>query len=139
MDDSTEGDSAVTSSSTGGRGEASEPALRSDSPAGAGGTSGGAVTGEASDTATAHRKPPRTRVSATFEALIAGTVILVFLLIFILENTESVRINYLGAKGHLSLGVALLLSAVGGALIAAIVGLARIGQLRLHERRQRRR
>lgn len=83
-------------------------------------------------------KPPRTRVSATFQALIAGTVVLVFLLIFILENTESVKINYLGAKGHLSLGVALLLAAVGGALIAAIIGLARIGQLRLHQRRQRR-
>lgn len=84
------------------------------------------------------RKPPRTRTSFTFQALIAGLVVLVLLLIFILENTESVKINFLGAKGNLSLGIALLLAAVGGALLVAIVGAARIGQLRLHARRQRR-
>jgi uncharacterized integral membrane protein len=89
--------------------------------------------------AAAPAKPPRTRVSATFQALIAGFVLLVLLLIFILENTEDVKINFLGAKGHISLGVALLLAAAGGALIVATVGVARIGQLRLHERRQRRR
>lgn len=85
------------------------------------------------------KKPPRTRTSATFQALIAGFVLLVLLLIFILENTEDVKINFLGLKGHISLGIALLLAAAGGALIVAVVGVARIGQLRLHERRQRRR
>ncbi|MHB1538620.1 MAG: lipopolysaccharide assembly protein LapA domain-containing protein [Solirubrobacteraceae bacterium] len=85
------------------------------------------------------RKPPRTRTSVTFQALLAGVVVLVLLLIFILENTESVKIDYLGAKGHISLGIALLLAAAGGALLVAIAGTARIGQLRLHARRQRRR
>jgi uncharacterized integral membrane protein len=83
--------------------------------------------------------PTRTRTSHAFKGLIAGAVVLLLLLIFILENTERVKISYFGADGHLSLGVALLLAAVAGALITALVGAARISQLRLHARRQRRR
>jgi uncharacterized integral membrane protein len=120
----------------GGRGSGAAP---ESGDAGAGGEGTADRGGSASATrAGAHaQKPPRTRTSAMFQALIAGAVILVFLLIFILENTEDVKINFLGAKGHLSLGVALLLAAVGGALIVAVVGAARIGQLRVHQRRQR--
>ena len=82
--------------------------------------------------------PPHTRTSTAFKGLIAGAIILLLLLIFILENTERVKISYFGVDGHLSLGVALLLAAVAGALITALVGAARISQLRLHARRQRR-
>jgi uncharacterized integral membrane protein len=80
----------------------------------------------------------RTRTSAAFKGLVAGAVVLLLLLIFILENTQRVKISYLGANGHLSLGVALLLAAVAGALITAMVGAARISQLRAHARRERR-
>lgn len=80
-------------------------------------------------------KPPRTRLSRTFSGLVAGAVVLILLLIFILQNTETVKISYLGANGHLSLGVALLLAAVGGALLAGLLGAARIAQLRRHARR----
>jgi uncharacterized integral membrane protein len=82
--------------------------------------------------------PAHTRTSAAFKGLIAGAIILLLLLIFILENTEKVKISYFGVDGHLSLGVALLLAAVAGALITALVGGARIAQLRAHARRQRR-
>ncbi len=82
--------------------------------------------------------PLRTRTSAAFKSFVAGAVVLLLLLIFILENTGSVKISYFGATGHLALGVALLLAAVAGALIAAIIGAARISQLRLYARRQRR-
>jgi uncharacterized integral membrane protein len=82
--------------------------------------------------------PTRTRTSAAFKGLIAGAVVLLLLLIFILENTERVKISYFGADGHLSLGVALLLAAVAGALITALVGAARIAQLRAHAKRRRR-
>jgi len=78
---------------------------------------------------------PRTRVSSAFVAAVVGVLLLLLLLIFILENTETVTVNFLGAKGHLGLGVALLLSAVGGALIVAILGAARIAQLRRVKRR----
>jgi uncharacterized integral membrane protein len=108
-------------------------ALDSGAPA-----DGEASAGRATEAPAKQAKPPRTRLSATFQALLAGAVVLILLLIFILENTESVRINFLGVKGHLSLGVALLLAAAGGALVVAVVGAARISQLRLHERRQRR-
>jgi uncharacterized integral membrane protein len=64
--------------------------------------------------------------------------VLILLLVFILENTESVKISYFGAGGHLPLGVALLLAAIGGALVTGIVGAARIMQLRRHVRRRSR-
>jgi putative membrane protein len=80
--------------------------------------------------------PLHTRTSAAFKAFAAGTVVLLLLLIFILENTQSVKISYFGATGHMALGVALLLAAVGGALLIAVVGTARISQLRKHARRR---
>jgi uncharacterized integral membrane protein len=72
-----------------------------------------------------------------WNALIAGAIVLILLLVFILENTESVKISYFGAGGHMPLGVALLLAAIGGALIVGIVGAGRILQLRRHARRRR--
>lgn len=57
-------------------------------------------------------------------------VVLVLLLVFILENTRRVSITYFGATGHMPLGVALLLAAVGGALLVGVVGAARIVQIR---------
>jgi uncharacterized integral membrane protein len=66
---------------------------------------------------------------------VAGAVVLLLLLIFILENTQRVKVSYLGADGHLPLGVALLLAAAGGALIVGLVGIARIVQLRARTRR----
>lgn len=84
------------------------------------------------------QKTPRTRTSAAFNGLLAGAIVLILLLVFILENTVSVKISYFGASGHLPLGVALLIAAVAGALLIGIVGTARIAQLRRHLRRQRR-
>jgi len=67
--------------------------------------------------------------------VIAAVLVLVLLLVFILENTRTVTISYFGASAHLALGVALLLAAVGGALLVGILGAARIAQLRRHARR----
>jgi uncharacterized integral membrane protein len=89
----------------------------------------------AAPAASAGTRVRRTRTSATFKSLMAGTVVLVLLLVFILENTERAKVTYFGASGHLPLGVALLLAAVAGALIVGIVGTARIFQLRKHVRR----
>jgi uncharacterized integral membrane protein len=80
---------------------------------------------------------PRTRTARAHNALIAGAIVLILLLVFIIENTESVKIRYFGAGFHLPLGVALLLAAIGGALLIGIVGAARIMQLRRTVRRQR--
>lgn len=76
-----------------------------------------------------------TRTSGAFKALLAGVVVLTLLLVFILENTERVKVNYFGASGHLPLGVAILLAAVAGALLLGLVGAVRILQLRRRVRR----
>jgi uncharacterized integral membrane protein len=55
-----------------------------------------------------------------------------------LQNGTKVDISYLGAHGHLPLGVALLLSAVCGVLLVILAGAARISQLRAVARRHRR-
>jgi uncharacterized integral membrane protein len=81
--------------------------------------------------------PPTTKTGVAFGSLIAGAVVLILLLVFILENTQSVKVSLFGASGHLPLGVALLLAAIGGALLVGIVGAARIVQLRRHVRRRR--
>jgi uncharacterized integral membrane protein len=83
----------------------------------------------------AARTPTRSRTSAAFKGFVAGAVVLLLLLIFILQNTQRVKVSYLGASGHLPLGVALLLAAVGGALLVAIPGAAWITQLRRHAKR----
>jgi len=91
-------------------------------------------------TAPESRRPRlRTRISTARTALIVGAVALIVLLIFIIQNTHAVQINFLGAHASLSLAVALLLAAIAGALLMAAVGTARITQLRLGMRRDRRR
>ena len=80
---------------------------------------------------------PHTRTARAHNALIAGAVVLILLLVFILENTESVKIAYFGVGFRVPLGVALLLAAIGGALLVGIVGTARIMQLRRRVRHPR--
>ncbi len=80
----------------------------------------------------------RTRISGLWVAVGFFAVILLLLLIFILQNGQQVNISYMGAHGHLPLGVALLLAAVCGVLLVVLAGTARISQLRATARRQRR-
>jgi lipopolysaccharide assembly protein A len=79
-----------------------------------------------------------TRISGLWLAVVFFAVVLLFLLIFILQNGREVDIAYLGAHGHLPLGVALLLAAVCGVLLTILAGAARMGQLRAVARRHRR-
>jgi uncharacterized integral membrane protein len=72
----------------------------------------------------------RTRVGSIWIGLIAAAVVLILLLVFVLQNSRTVSIHFLGLNGHLSLAVALLLAAVAGLLLVAIPGTARIMQLR---------
>jgi uncharacterized integral membrane protein len=71
-------------------------------------------------------------------ALIGGTAVLIVMLTFIIQNAHAVSISFLGAHLRLSLAVALLLAAIAGALIMAAAGTARITQLRMIMRRDRR-
>lgn len=72
----------------------------------------------------------RTRLSGTWVGVIIGVVVLVLLLVFVIQNTKSVKVSFLTASGNMPLGVALLLAAVGGVLLAGIVASLRIWQLR---------
>ena len=78
------------------------------------------------------------RIGATRTAMIGGALVLIVVLIFIIENAHAVTITFFGAHLRVSLAVALLLAAIAGALIMAAAGTARITQLRMAMRRNRR-
>lgn len=71
-----------------------------------------------------------TRAGALWVSLILGFLILIVLLIFITQNTASTAFTFLSWHWNLPLGVAILLSAVLGGLITALVSAARMFQLR---------
>jgi uncharacterized integral membrane protein len=85
-----------------------------------------------------HHKIKHTRTSGLWVAVGIFALVLLFLLIFILQNNRGVDITYLGAHGHMPLGVALLLAAVCGALLAILAAAARMAQLRSTARKHRR-
>ena len=90
-------------------------------------------------TAPPHKvSPAGTRASAAWAGLIAAALVLVLLLVFVLQNLRNVRITYFTASGSFPLGVALLLAALGGVLLAGLVASLRIVQLRRHIRRRQR-
>ena len=82
---------------------------------------------------------PRSRVGELWMVVVAFTVVLLLLLIFILQNGERSDVYFLGAHGHLPMGVALLLSAVFGVLLVTVPAGVRILQLRLMASRNRNR
>jgi uncharacterized integral membrane protein len=71
-----------------------------------------------------------TRAAALWSSLIIGFLILILLLVFIMQNTDSTTVKFFGWQASLPVGVAILLSAVGGGLLTVAVGTARIVQLR---------
>src|SRR4029077_8524179 len=93
------------------------------------------------DQSTAADKPypgeRKTRLSGAWTALVIGVVVLVVILIFILQNQQSVEVNFLVFQGHLPLAVALLFAMVLGAVVVLAFGGFRILQLRLVARRAR--
>lgn len=71
-----------------------------------------------------------TKAAALWGSLIIGFLILIVLLIFIAQNTESAEFAFLGWHWSLPLGVAILFAAVAGGLLTVAVGAVRIFQLR---------
>ena len=67
----------------------------------------------------------QSRINVTWVVLTLFAVILLLLLVFILENSQSVDVGYFGAHGHVPLGVALLLAAVAGILLVILAWLGR--------------
>jgi len=90
------------------------------------------------DAPPAPRAPRLTRASAVWVATGAGLLLLVLLIVFMLQNSTKVGVHFLGLTGTIPLGMALLIAAVGGGVVVAIAGVARVTQLRMNARRTRR-
>jgi lipopolysaccharide assembly protein A len=80
----------------------------------------------------------RTRLSGAWTGLVVGIVALLLILVFILQNLQSVELSFLMFHGHLPLAVALLFAVILGAIIVLAFGAARITQLRMVARNARR-
>lgn len=123
------------------RGGATGPAPTGTGSAGAGraaSPTGGAERGENTGTSEyagtydpvvdpALDTPVKRGVSGTvWAALIVGVIVLILLLVFIIQNNVATQFEFLAWTFSLPLGVAMLLSAIAGALIMALVGSVRM-------------
>ncbi|TDC50935.1 DUF1049 domain-containing protein [Jiangella ureilytica] len=70
------------------------------------------------------------RVSAAWAGSCVAALILVILIAFMLQNTSRVDVAFLWLEGSVPLALALLIAGVGAGLVVAVVGAARITQLR---------
>lgn len=77
-----------------------------------------------------YQKVRRTKISGLWVGITVAAIVLLVLLVFIIENSQTVDIGFFGAHWHTSLGVAMLLAAICGILLVAIPGYGRIIQLR---------
>lgn len=93
-------------------------------------TPDGAVMAPLPADATPTKPTGHTRTSGAWVGVIIVAILLTLLLVFILQNTRSVRISFFTASGAMPVGVALLLAALGGVFLAAVVASLRILELR---------
>ena len=68
--------------------------------------------------------------ASTWIALIIGAILLILLIVFILQNQQSVELNIFAWSGEFPAGIAFLLFAIGGALVMALIGGWRMLELR---------
>ena len=71
-----------------------------------------------------------TRAAASWTALFVSFLVLIVLLIFITQNTDTAQFAFPGWRWSLPLGAAILLAAVCGGLITVLAGTLRMFQLR---------
>lgn len=72
----------------------------------------------------------RTRAGAAWVGICLGALVLVALIIFMLQNTGTVEVAFLGMRGSAPLAVTLLIAGVGVGIVALVIGTWRISQLR---------
>lgn len=77
-----------------------------------------------------HREVKKSLAGTTWVALIVGVLLLILLLVFILQNQESAELQLFAWTMTFPIGVGMLIAAIVGALIMALVGGVRIVQLR---------
>ncbi len=99
------------------------------------------------DTATkkdARKKPASdplrgSRTSGAYVALIGFALVLVLLIIFIAQNTQSASVSFLGWEGSAPVAVLLLIATAAGLLLAGVAATSRILQLRRRVKKERKR
>ena len=93
---------------------------------------------ESDQTAVGHRsRVPSTRTGRAWASLCATVLAFVVLIVFMMQNTGSTEVTFLWMHGSIPLALALLIAAVGAALLTMVVGVARVTQLRRVARRPR--
>jgi uncharacterized integral membrane protein len=71
-----------------------------------------------------------TRTKSAWVGIIVGAIVLILLLVFIVQNLDQREITLFFWTVNLPQGVSLLIAAIAGALITAVVGGARMFQVR---------
>lgn len=92
-------------------------------------------TGQASTTVNGS---PRSRTGTAWLSVCVAVLTLLILVVFLLQNTQSVEVSFLWMDGSTPLAVALLVAVVCVAILAIVVGAARITQLHRRLRLSRR-
>jgi uncharacterized integral membrane protein len=70
------------------------------------------------------------KIGTAWVSLIVFVILLLLLAIFILQNSNKIKISYFGFHGNLSFGVGMFLAALAGSILTLLVGSARIIQLK---------
>ena len=78
-----------------------------------------------------------TRAGMVWAAVATALAVMVLLIVFILQNQDYVQVRYFGLEGAVPLGIALFIAAVGGGILVAVAGAARIIQLRAAAHRRK--
>ena len=84
----------------------------------------------ASSTAAPAKQVPLTRAGAAWMGVSAAALVAIMLIIFLVQNTHRVNVNFLWMSTSTSLALMLLIAAVGAVLITVILGTTRMVQLR---------
>jgi len=79
------------------------------------------------------------RTSGVWAATVALGLLLVLLVVFIAQNTDTTTVRFLALEGETPVAVALLIATAAGILLTASAGTLRILQLRRRTRRDLRR
>ncbi|EFQ83325.1 hypothetical protein HMPREF0063_11598 [Aeromicrobium marinum DSM 15272] len=80
----------------------------------------------------------RTRAGTVWFATVVLAVVMVAFVVFVVQNSQSVTVEYFGWSGDFSLAATVLIAAVAGALLVGIPAGVRIAQLRHALRRSAR-
>jgi uncharacterized integral membrane protein len=76
------------------------------------------------------RAVPATRTSVAWAGVWVSAIVLIAFIVFILQNTRSVQVSFLGMHGAVPLAVGLLIALVAGVVVTLVLGTARITQMR---------